>query len=799
MGKGGGTLGYHYIITLFMNLCRGPIDALVQIDVGDKRAWTGSASDATPTPINKSGLFGGEKKEGGIQGAFRLLQGADDQVLPGAVTVTVGSVGPAKSVTIPDIKAVVGVPMGEQRGRAMLLFRGLVCSMNPYPKEWAVRMRRSVNGWYGGTAWYPEKATICMTGDGKYVSTPRGFSSETDSAFGLLLRALAEVMFAAKREANAPDASIKAMNPAHIIYQCLTDPMWGAGIPADRLDENSFIAAANRLCAEGFGLCFNWSRQEDVQAFIQVVCDHIAGAVYIDPRTGKWTLRLIRGDYVLDDLPVYTFRSGLLKVEEEDNASGEESFNEIRVKGRDPVTNEDFEVAAHSIAGLQDPEAGVNSDPREYRGIPTRALALRVAERDLRPHAAGPKRYKLVFDRRAWTITPAMPVRIQAPGRGLDDIVLRLVDIDYGSPEKPTITAKAIEDNFAMGESAFGTVVPGERPIEQAFAFPAPRHDLTEATYREIYRRIGQTETENLSPTSAFISQMALAPTALSLEYDLASKAAGETEYTRTSEQPFNAWGDLAADIGPADTVVELGNNFGLDSLVVGEPLLLGGATGEVVKCVALSGTTLTIARGCLDTVPQSHAAGTSVWALDDTHGIDGRQYAEGEDVTTLVLTRTNDEVLEDDEATPETITLAARHARPYPPGNVTVDGTSLYELAELHAEPAIAFVDRDRVAQADQMVPFGDAGVGPEPGTTYTVAVYDEGDLVTPLRTTSGLASGTWTYDAAMQTADGDPVSVVVDISAQRDGLDSWQSQSARVNLKGGYGQAYGMDYGGA
>ena len=799
MGKGGGTLGYHYVITLLKNLCRGPIDELVEIEVGDKQAWKGSVSDATPTAINRPDLFGGEKKEGGIQGAFRLLQGAGDQVLPGATTVTVGSSGPVQSVTIPDIKQAVGVPMGEQRGRAMLLFRGLVCSLNPYPKEWAVRMRRAVNGWYGGTAWYPDKARICMTGDGNYTQDSDSSGSGSTGAFGTLLRTTFETMFADKVAARGPDTTIKAMNPAHIIYQCLTDPMWGAGISADRIDENSFIAAANRLCAEQFGLCFNWARQEDVQQFVQVVCDHIAGAVYIDPRTGKWTIRLIRGDYVLDDLPVFTLRSGLLRIEEEDNAAGEESFNEIRVKGRDPVTNEDFEVAAHSIAGLQDPEAGVNSDGREYKGIPTRALALRVAERDLRPHAAGPKRYKLVFDRRAWAITPAMPARIQVPERGLDDIVLRLVDIDYGSPEKPTITARAVEDNFAMGESAFGTVVPGYRPVPQAFAFPAPRHDLTEATYREIYRRIGQTETENLSSTSAFISQMALAPTALSLEYDLASKAAGETAYTRTPDQPFNAWGDLAADIGPAETVVELANNFGLDSLVVGEALLLGGADGEVVECVALSGTTLTIARGCLDTVPQSHVAGTSVWALDDTHGLDGRQYAEGEDVTTLVLTRTNDEVLDDSDATPETLTLAARHARPYPPGNVTVDAVSLYELAELHAEPTITFVDRDRVAQADQLVSFGDAGVGPEPGTTYTVRVYDEGDLVTPLRTTSGLASGTWTYDATMQTADGDPAAVVVDISAQRDGLDSWQSHRARVNLKGGYGQAYGMDYGGA
>ena len=802
MGKGGSTIGYHYIMTLFMSISRGPLDEIIQINVGDKRAWRGNVSDATPTAINKPGLFGGEKKEGGIQGAFRLLQGAPDQVLPPAVSVEVGTHGPAKRVTIPNIKQSVGVPMGEQRGRAMILFRGLVCSMNPYPKEWATRQRRSVAGWYGGTAWYADKARICLDGDGPYansVETTTQTTTTSSNPFARLALEAFRLIFTGRVEASKPDPHIHAMNPAHIIYQCLTDPLWGAGIPADRIDENSFIYAANLLCSERFGLCFNWARSEDVQQFVQVVCDHIAGAIYIDPANGKWSIRLIRDDYAVEDLPVYTFYTGLLDIRDEDNAGGEESFNEVRVKGRDPVTNEDFEVVAHSIAGLQDPDAGVNSISRDYKGIATRALALRVAERDLRPHAAGPKRYKLDFDRRAWDITPAMPLRIQCPERGLNDIVLRVVDVDYGSPEKPGITASAVEDIFAMGESAFGTVVPGTpaRPID--FTFPSPRTDLTEATYRELYRRVGQAQAEALPATSSFITQMALAPTTQLLQYDLASKAAGEADYTRTPAQPFNAWADLLRDVGPTDTVILLNNNFGIDEDNEGQALLIGGNDGEIVYLWEASPGSLLIRRGCADTVPQHHPAGASVWALDDSHGSDERRYAEGEEVTTLVLPRSSSDVLEDEEATPETLLLEGRQARPYPPGQVQVNDLSLYAQDDLQGELVISFVDRDRIAQADTLISFFEGGIGPEPGTTYTVTIYDEDDPVTPLRSVSGLASGSWTYDAQMQLDDGSPISVIVQINSQRDGLDSWQAHSARVNLAGGYGFAYGMDYGGA
>jgi len=42
-----------------------------------------------------------------------------------------------------------------------------------------------------------------------------------------------------------------AMNPAHIIYQCLTDTAWGMGYPTASIDDAAFTAAADALYAEG--------------------------------------------------------------------------------------------------------------------------------------------------------------------------------------------------------------------------------------------------------------------------------------------------------------------------------------------------------------------------------------------------------------------------------------------------------------------------------------------------------------------------------------------------------------------
>src|SRR5690606_34573013 len=48
-----------------------------------------------------------------------------------------------------------------------------------------------------------------------------------------------------------------AMNPAHMLYQSITDPMLGAE-PVANINDASFRAAADQLYAEGLGLCAQW-------------------------------------------------------------------------------------------------------------------------------------------------------------------------------------------------------------------------------------------------------------------------------------------------------------------------------------------------------------------------------------------------------------------------------------------------------------------------------------------------------------------------------------------------------------
>jgi hypothetical protein len=139
---------------------------------------------------------------------------------------------------------------------------------------------------------------------------------------------------------------------------------------------------------------------------------------------------------------------------------------------------------------------------------------------------------------------------------------------------------------------------------------------------------------------------------------------------------------------------------------------------------------------------------------------------------------------------------MVARHYKPYPPGDVQIDGVSIYELTGAHPAPVLTFTDRDRLSEDDQLIEHGAGSVGPEAGTTYTLRVKSA-DGTTLLRTET-VTSG-WTYDGTMQTADGDPTSVLMELESTRDGVASWQTYSFTVILLSGYGDGYGYNYGGA
>ena len=466
------TTGYRYFFGIHMGLSRGPVDEIIEIRVGDKMVWQGNMVDSSTVSINAPDVFGGDKREGGVVGTFNLMMGKPDQV------------------AAPGLVSMIGRALPGFRKMCTAFFNGQIASNSPYPKPWKMRMRRSMKGWQNDAPWYPEKARIIL--DGQPL----------------------------KQGDENVDTKIHAMNPAHIIYECLTNSEWGRGLPASALNVASFTQAADTLFEEGFGLCLRWTRRENLQAFIQTVIDHIGAAIYADRETATITLKLIRFDYEPTTLPIYTTDSGILEIKEAESSALGPAVNEVVVEYVDPVTGETRTVNQQNLASLQASRGVFNSLKKSYPGLPTNGLARRVGQRDLRINAMSLRRFKITMDRRAWRIAPASVFRLSDVVRGVGEMVVRVGAVEDGTLTNGTITITAVQDVFSLPTSSFigneppNWVQPNTKPeLKEHRAFELP--------YFLIRAGMSPADFDYLAPDAGFIGTVVAKPTDLSLAYDL--------------------------------------------------------------------------------------------------------------------------------------------------------------------------------------------------------------------------------------------------------------------------------------
>lgn len=765
------TIGHKYFMGMHMGLCRGPIDELLEVRVGDRRAWAGRERrerfflsgggfgrmfrigvnvipdntivvDGNETVyIDAPGLFGGEKKEGGIQGPMQVLMGGPTQVAP------------------PGLSAMLGGLVPGFRGFVSLFFDGLIGAMNPYPKVWKFRVRRTNKGWDNDEVWYPEKAAIWL-GTGQ------------------------------------SHAGIRAMNPAHILYELYTNRDWGLGLPASRLDLVSFQTAADQLYAEGFGLCLTWARQDLVAEFVRIVVDHIGAAFGPDLSTGKFRLKLIRDDYVAAELPLFDYDSGLLGIDEEQSSATDVITNEIIVNWFDPVRKQQRQTApVQNLGSIQ--AVGRHTSVRSYPGLPTAGLAARVAHRDLRAGSPSLKRYKVRLDRRGYQIQPGDAFRISDPDRGLESVVLRAGRVEEGAITDGAITIAAMIDVFGLPATV---LVDEQEPEENPDDLPAPPVTVARLIEQPYYEIVQTTDPANfslLTSASGFVAGIAAMPATYATDFLIYSRA-GAADYTAKGDA--GDWCPTALSTNvvvatAAPVTVALSSVVNLDFVDEGTPVLWDDEI-LIVDAVDTDAQTVTLLRGCADTVSREHAAGSRLWFYEGMLGKDSTEYLTGENVDVKLITVTPSTFLDPALAPELTLTLNQRFARPYAPGLFRLNASAYptYITGPL----TVSWAHRDRVLQADQLLDESAASVGPEPGTTYTVRVYDRGgDLV---HTEAGLTGTSWTYAKATEESESDDGQyngrLRVTVEAVRGGLTSWQAHDHTFD-RAGYGLNYGLYYG--
>lgn len=554
------------------------------------------------------------------------------------------------------------------------------------------------------------------------------------------------------------DGALLGMNPAHIIYDSLVSVAM-QGEPPESINEASFQAAADKLWDEQFGLCTTYDPDaETVEEFRQRICNLIGARCSRSRVDGLWYLDLIRGDYDVDELPILTDMD-ILSLEEEPPTI-DDAVNQVSVEWFDQVRKATSTTAPVQSLGAIQAMGVVNPEVGRYPEIPVENLALRVAARDLR-NKSPLRRFRCDANRvpYAWRIGTFF--RLQAPKKGIADMVCMVGDIDTGTLRSGAIRMVFVQSVFSMPDATYLIGEPGD-PGEDRDPRGSPQQRVVELPYVELAAMLPSAELAALPEEAGYIGAMATRPS-VGLNYALYTKTFG-TDYGGGQIGDWCPACTFEEAAGYADTVFTVAAQSQLATVQVGTRAMWELEEVRVDAIDAEAGT-VTLGRGVADTVPVRHAAGTVCYFYDNARALDGAEYVEGEEVFAKLLTRTGTAFQDPNEAPELSVIITGRASRPYPPARLRINDA--VSLAYASGEVTLTWAHRDRLAQVDQLIDTETTSIGPEAGTTYTVRWYLDGVLE---HTHDGL---TGTSQAYTPSADG---TLRIEIESVRDGVASHQ-----------------------
>jgi len=517
---------------------------------------------------------------------------------------------------------------------------------------------------------------------------------------------------------NGPD-----MNPAHIIRECLTNRDWGLGYSAVEIGP-SFAGAADALYAEGFGLSLIWQQDSSIEEFIASILDHIDATLFIDRRTGLWELKLIRADYTAATLPLFD-ETNVVDWGRLGRRSPSDLVNSVTVRFTDAWTDDTGAVSVTDTARVQ-AMGEVIATTLEYPGIRYQGLALRVAERDLRALSVPLLTGEIVVNREGANLGPGDVIRLRSARLGLDDVVMRLSEIGQGDGRDNGIRLKIAEDVFALGATA---IAGGRMPTGTGIAAPPralTRRMVEEAPYWLLVRELGHTEADRIlgeDPDAGALVASGERPSADALAAEMWIDAGMGPALEGTVA--FAPTALLAADLSddPEARVIPVTNWRDIGEVGIGTLASIGG---ELVRIDGITPDTITVGRGCLDTVPRAHAAGTPVIFFDEAARITEESWAAGETLAVRLLPETGRGTLAFAMAPEDSVTMDRRAIRPLPPGRVQGNGSYAPDIdALVIGDLLLSWTHRDRLTQTSPViVDHTAASIGPEPGVGYVLEV---------------------------------------------------------------------------
>lgn len=520
-------------------------------------------------------------------------------------------------------------------------------------------------------------------------------------------------------------------NPANMCYEVMTSLVFGMKINPVSIDLASFVACGNTLAAESFGLSMVIDTPMKGRTLLAEILRHVDGVIYADPQTGLYTMKLTRADYDVATLDVFDESNIDPDSVEFSRVSWEETANTTIIN----FCNRSKDYTSDAVS-YQDPanvfvrHGQIVSESIDFLGLSNSTTAMQVAARANKTRSSPLCRIAFSTNRDGYALRPSSVIKVRLPHLNIGELIVRVIELNYGTLDDPAVKVVATEDIFAVNSLAFDPPVPTWTPPG---GVPAPA----------LAQRLEEAPHYGTPDDMRYAMTLVTRSGSYDQAYDVWSYTGASGTYAKTNtspdftpsgllHDPLPASGPLTGatmtiyagvnmeyiDQGPSGTR-ESGGNFA----IVGSEWI---AWDTKVKNGDGSYTFSGLYRGVLDTLPLDHVVADRVWFVSEGAGlVDDSGYGSDVTVHAKLLTKNPKGTLAISAATDVSITTGSRSIRPLPPGKVQINGARADTLAgTVTGAFSLTWAHRNR--NNPNVRPQDAASDTPEPGQKYNIRFYN-------------------------------------------------------------------------
>ena len=487
---------------------------------------------------------------------------------------------------------------------------------------------------------------------------------------------------------NAPSTSGSASgrfakNPAHMILFAHTQK-WAGRMSRETVDLEQLTAQADWFYQRGFGLCTRRRpKEESPREFIRRI-EKVAGCSFSQSfDDGLWHLDVANGIYDLEALAVIA-DADVLSFKQTSTVL-DEAVNSVSVQYFDPERKEKIITPPTRAMGLI-AQYGEIHQTYEFPEIPIGRIALEVATRELLASITPTAAFEL--DVMPWlgSLRRNQYVRLQLPKRGIGDMVCLVVEVRNGKLKSGAVQLKLVQDIYSLPETVYADIELGEDTRPPSTPIPIEDQRAFEAPYINAVANMPAADFAALPADAGYLVGAAVNPGRMR-DFTMAVAPDGGA-YVDVDDGQFSPSAVAAADVGPGNKLgIPYTDGVLMAAVQVGDLFLWDDELCRV-DAVDLTAATLDIGRGCGDTVPSLHLAGSRMFFYQHTAAYDRTQHIEGETVNVKLLTNSYGDQLAESEAAVQDVTFAGRLDRPYPDGNLMLNGLPFYESTAISPTP---------------------------------------------------------------------------------------------------------------